>query len=79
MTKITLAALTAAACLASPSFARQPAKAGLHRSGASQVIKTYSGKLSCLRAGISTCLLRSIARARAILRRVECGMITSSI
>src|SRR5262249_44842295 len=36
---------------------------------------SQTGKLSCLRAGISTCLLRNIANARAIRRRVECGMI----
>src|SRR5262245_15726947 len=31
----------------------------------------HTGKLSCFRAGISTCLLRSIASARAMRRRVE--------
>jgi len=36
---------------------------------------THIGKLSCFRPGISTCLLRSIASALAIRRRVECGMI----
>ena len=39
----------------------------------------YTGKLSCLRAGISTRFSRSMASARAMRRRVECGMITSSI
>ena|SRR5580704_15505181 len=39
----------------------------------------YSGKLSCFFIGISTCLSFSIASARAILRLVECGMMTSSI
>ena len=39
----------------------------------------YTGKLSCFRPGISTCLLRSMASARASRRRVACGMITSSI
>ena len=39
----------------------------------------YSGKLSCFFAGISTFLPRSIASARAIRFRVECGMMTSSI
>jgi len=35
--------------------------------------------LSCFRFGISTVLPFSIASARAIRRRVECGMITSSM
>ena len=39
----------------------------------------HTGKLSCFLAGISTCLFFSIASARAMRRRVECGMITSSI
>ncbi len=39
----------------------------------------HSGKLSCRRAGISIFLLRSMARARAMRRRVECGRITSSM
>ena len=39
----------------------------------------YNGKLSCFFAGTSTFLSRSIASARAIRRRVECGMMTSSI
>ncbi len=39
----------------------------------------YTGKLSCFRPGISTCLLRSMASARAMRWRVACGMITSSI
>ena len=39
----------------------------------------YNGKLSCFFAGISTFLSLSIASARAIRRRVECGMMTSSI
>jgi hypothetical protein len=38
----------------------------------------YNGKLSCFFAGISTFLSFSIASARAIRRRVECGMMTSS-
>ena len=40
---------------------------------------SQSGKLSCFLAGISTCLFFSIAKARAMRLRVECGMITSSI
>lgn len=39
----------------------------------------YSGKLSCFFRGRSACLVRSIAKARAIRRRVSCGSITSSI
>ena len=39
----------------------------------------YSGKLSCFFAGISTFLSLSIASARAIRFRVECGMMTSSM
>ena len=39
----------------------------------------HTGKLSCLRPGISTVLPRSIASARAMRGRVACGMITSSI
>jgi hypothetical protein len=39
----------------------------------------HTGKLSCFRRGISTCLPRSMASPRAIRRRVECGMITSSM
>jgi hypothetical protein len=39
----------------------------------------HNGRLSCFRAGISTCLFLSIASARAMRRRVECGMMTSSI
>ena len=39
----------------------------------------HTGKLSCFLAGISTCLFFSIASARARRRRVECGMMTSSI
>ena len=38
----------------------------------------HNGKLSCFFAGVSTCLSLSIASARAIRRRVECGMMTSS-
>ena len=38
----------------------------------------YNGKLSCFFAGISTFLSFSIASARAMRRRVECGMMTSS-
>src|SRR5258707_616898 len=41
--------------------------------------RRYSGRLSCLRAGISTFFPLSIARARAIRLRVARGMITSSI
>jgi hypothetical protein len=43
------------------------------------VIRGQAGKLSCFLRGISTCLPFSIASALAIRRRVECGMITSSI
>ncbi len=39
----------------------------------------YNGMLSCFFHGRSTSLARSMASARAIRRRVECGMITSSI
>jgi hypothetical protein len=39
----------------------------------------YTGKLSCLRPGISTVFPRSIASARAMRGRVAWGMITSSI
>ncbi len=39
----------------------------------------HNGKLSCFFIGISTCLSFSIASARAMRRRVECGMMTSSI
>ena len=39
----------------------------------------YTGKLSCLRPGISTVFPRSIASARAMRGRVACGMMTSSI
>ena len=39
----------------------------------------YNGKLSCFFAGISTFLSFSIASARAIRLRVECGMMTSSM
>jgi hypothetical protein len=39
----------------------------------------HSGRLSCLRQGSSTFFVLSIASARAMRRRVECGMITSSI
>jgi hypothetical protein len=43
------------------------------------LILIHTGKLSCFRLGISTCLFLSIASARATRRRVSCGMITSSI
>jgi hypothetical protein len=39
----------------------------------------YNGRLSCFFAGISTFLSFSIASARAIRFRVECGMMTSSM
>ncbi len=39
----------------------------------------HIGMLSCFLTGSSIFLSRSIAKARAIRRRVECGMITSSI
>jgi len=39
----------------------------------------HTGKLSCLRPGISTVFPRSIARARAMRGRVAWGMITSSM
>jgi hypothetical protein len=39
----------------------------------------YTGKLSCFLLGISTCFPFNIASALAILRLVECGMITSSM
>ena len=39
----------------------------------------HSGRLSCLRAGISSLFSRSIASARATRARVACGMITSSM
>jgi len=43
-------------------------------------VKTpHTGKLSCFLFGISTVFPFNIASARAILRLVECGMITSSI
>jgi hypothetical protein len=35
--------------------------------------------LSCFFQGLSVSLWRSIAKARAIRRLVECGMITSSM
>ena len=38
----------------------------------------YNGRLSCFFAGTSVFLSLSIASARAMRRRVECGMITSS-
>ena len=38
----------------------------------------HSGILSCFFHGFSRSLLRSILNARAMRRRVECGMITSS-
>jgi len=41
--------------------------------------RIHTGKLSCFLAGISTFFPRSIASARALRLRVECGMITSSI
>ena len=41
--------------------------------------RNHTGKLSCFLAGISTFFPRSIAKARAMRLRVECGMITSSI
>jgi 2-polyprenyl-6-methoxyphenol hydroxylase-like FAD-dependent oxidoreductase len=44
-----------------------------------EVKAAHTGKLSCFLFGISTCLPFNIASARAIRRRVECGMITSSI
>ena len=43
------------------------------------VFRPHTGKLSCLRAGISTFLPLSIASARAMRFLVECGMITSSM
>ena len=43
------------------------------------ILPQHTGKLSCFRAGISTFLPLSIASARAMRRRVECGMMTSSI
>lgn len=42
-------------------------------------ILSYNGILSCFFQGCSVSLWRSIARARAIRRLVECGMITSSM
>ena len=39
----------------------------------------HSGMLSCFFQGFSSFLLRSIASTRDRRRRVECGMITSSI
>jgi hypothetical protein len=43
------------------------------------VLPAYSGMLSCFFSGISSVLVRSMESARAIRRRVKCGMITSSI
>ncbi len=40
---------------------------------------SHTGKLSCFLAGISTFFSRSMASPRAMRRRVECGLITSSI
>src|SRR3979411_3022931 len=40
---------------------------------------SHNGRLSCFFIGISTCLCLSIASARAMRRRVEFGMMTSSI
>lgn len=39
----------------------------------------YNGMLSCFFQGFSSVLLRSRRSARLIRRRVECGMITSSM
>ena len=41
--------------------------------------RNHTGKLSCFLAGISTFFPRSIAKARAMRLRVECGMTTSSL
>ena len=41
------------------------------------MIDSYTGKLSCLRPGISTVLPRSMARARAMRGRVVCGILAS--
>jgi hypothetical protein len=39
----------------------------------------YSGMLSCLRQGLSSCLSRSMASERQMRWRVACGALTSSI
>src|SRR3954454_24420347 len=41
--------------------------------------RPHNGRLSCFLTGISTCLFLSRASARAMRRRVECGMMTSSM
>ena len=46
---------------------------------AHSMLHAHTGKLSCLRPGISTVLPRSMASARAMRGRVACGMMTSSI
>ena len=42
-------------------------------------IEPHSGMLSCFFHGFSSCLLRSLRSPIATRRRVECGMITSSM
>ena len=59
-------------------FQRWAVRAGAITSGP-LVLPAYSGMLSCFFSGISSVLVRSMDSARAIRRRVKCGMITSSI
>src|SRR5437764_14877725 len=42
-------------------------------------VGAHSGMLSCFFHGFSSCLLRSLRSPIATRRRVECGMITSSM
>src|SRR5690606_22617142 len=42
-------------------------------------VSDHKGMVSCFFQGVASCLLRRLAKARAIRRRDECGMITSSI
>ena len=58
------------------SFWLNLAQSWLQLAGA---VSFHSGRLSCLRAGISTRLLPSMASARAMRARVACGIITSSM
>ena len=58
---------------------RYPSHESKHPAAFAETPSPHNGMLSCFFQGVSTSLVRSMASARATRRRVECGMITSSI
>ena len=57
----------------------RPPWSGALASPRSHAARAHSGMLSCFFHGLLSRLCRSDAKARATRRRVECGMITSSM